>query len=538
MADYHAILRRALAAMPSPNGEVRRAVYEKARTALVAQLKAFDPPLSPSEITQQRLQLEDAIRRVESEAAKGLLRAPPAAPPVKPPVEPVTAPQEPLESPHAVPAAAPPPPPIQASAAAEPARVAPPPVPPAPPPPPPPPPPPLPVETKPSGEAMKRAVDAAGQLGAATAELGRQARGALDEGKAQESASGSFARAAEPPQRKSETEERRKRREKVRTGEEGEGERKRLPVVVGIAVAVLVFAIGIVALWTQREAISAFLGGSPEQVLDITKRQSGEKLAPKNADRLAGADEAGKPAAAKPVPTQTITTTPQLATQPTQAPAQPTQAPAQTTTQPVQTTPQATEAPKPVAPMPQQPVALVAQKAILYEEGKIGGQALISPGRIIWQTAPDPTDPKPGAIQLKARIEIPDRKLVVDLSMHPNADTSFPASHMVELRFDVPPDFDGKSVTQVPGLILKPTEQARGDGLSGAAAKVADNLFWVALGAAEADRSRNLKLLKERGWIDVPLLYETGRRAILTLEKAGAGDQVFSDALNAWGNGG
>ena len=189
-------------------------------------------------------------------------------------------------------------------------------------------------------------------------------------------------------------------------------------------------------------------------------------------------------------------------------------------------------------PLPQQQAVPVAQKAILYEEGKIGGQALISTGRVLWQTVPDPTDPKPGAIVLKAHVEIPDRKIAVDIAVHPNADTSFPASHMVELRFDVPPDFDGKSVTQVPGLILKPTEQARGDGLSGASAKVADNFFWIALGAADADRARNIKLLKERGWIDVPLLYETGRRAILTLEKAGAGDQVFNDAFAAWGNGG
>ena len=85
MADYHAILKRAISSLPSANGEARRAVYEKARSALVNQLKAFDPPLTPSEITQQRLQLEEAIRKVESEAAKGLLKPTPAVPPVLPP---------------------------------------------------------------------------------------------------------------------------------------------------------------------------------------------------------------------------------------------------------------------------------------------------------------------------------------------------------------------------------------------------------------------------------------------------------------------
>ena len=69
MADYLAILQRAIYALPDKKPENRRSVYERARVALVNQLKTFNPPLSSSEITQQRLQLEDAIRRVESEVS-------------------------------------------------------------------------------------------------------------------------------------------------------------------------------------------------------------------------------------------------------------------------------------------------------------------------------------------------------------------------------------------------------------------------------------------------------------------------------------
>jgi hypothetical protein len=125
--------------------------------------------------------------------------------------------------------------------------------------------------------------------------------------------------------------------------------------------------------------------------------------------------------------------------------------------------------------------------------------------------------------------------MVVNLSMRPNADTSVPASHLVEIKFQLPPDFDGKAVTGVPGMIMKATEQSRGDPLIAASAKVADNFFWIALGSAETDRERNFKLLKERGWIDVPILYDNGRRGILTLEKSGAGDAAFADAFAAWG---
>src|SRR3712207_7904747 len=73
MTDYHSLRRRAIAKEPRP-GEARRAVYEKARTALVKQLRGLDPPLTEAQITRQRLALEEAIRRVEAEASEELVR--------------------------------------------------------------------------------------------------------------------------------------------------------------------------------------------------------------------------------------------------------------------------------------------------------------------------------------------------------------------------------------------------------------------------------------------------------------------------------
>jgi hypothetical protein len=525
MADYHAILKRAITALPSPTGEARRAVYEKARTALVNQLKSFEPPLSASEITQQRLQLEDAIRKVESEAAKGLLRQPHVAapPPVAPPPAAEPPPPAPAPAPSPAPAASVAAAPAERPVVAEPVvrpPVAPPPA--------------SPVEAVPPGAAvtpprpepaepappraastgvLKRAVDEAGQLGGATAELGRQARDVLAESGSETAAPPAFGREAQTSPRKAEKEKRRRRRQEAVTGE---APTSRLPLMVGIGVAVLVVGIGIVALWSQREAISAFFGGAKAPIVDMAQRQSAEKLAPKANDRLASDEVAGRPAnPVKPVPTQTISPT-------TSAPQLQSAAPAG-------------EEPKPAMPK-QQAVPLVAQKAILYEEGKAGGgQAQISPGKVVWTVVSDPTDPKAGAVKLEAKVEIPDRGFAMTLQMRPNNDTSFPASHLIELKFTVPQGFDGKAVANVPGLIMKLTEQARGDPLAGAAAKVADNYFWVALAAPEQDRVRNIKMIKERGWIDVPILYENSRRAILTLEKAGAGDQAVTDVLTAWG---
>src|SRR5258707_953675 len=71
MADYYPLIARAIAGLdPSAPGESRRALYERARAALIAQLRSVEPPLSESEITRERLSLEEAVRKVESEAAQ------------------------------------------------------------------------------------------------------------------------------------------------------------------------------------------------------------------------------------------------------------------------------------------------------------------------------------------------------------------------------------------------------------------------------------------------------------------------------------
>src|ERR1700740_3471375 len=71
MADYYPLIARAIAGLdPSAPGESRRALYERARAALIAQLRSVESPLSESEITRERLSLEEAVRKVESEAAQ------------------------------------------------------------------------------------------------------------------------------------------------------------------------------------------------------------------------------------------------------------------------------------------------------------------------------------------------------------------------------------------------------------------------------------------------------------------------------------
>src|SRR5436309_7390182 len=105
MADYYPLVAKAVAGLEKNTGEGRRLLYERARTALVAQLRGMnDPPLTEAEITRERLALEEAIRKVEAEAARRGREVPRADPAPTKPDPGFEAPQSPAAKPSAVPA--------------------------------------------------------------------------------------------------------------------------------------------------------------------------------------------------------------------------------------------------------------------------------------------------------------------------------------------------------------------------------------------------------------------------------------------------
>lgn len=69
MADYYPLIARAVEGLPEQNPDKRHAVYERARTALIAQLRSLNPPLSETEIQHESRSLDEAISRVEADYA-------------------------------------------------------------------------------------------------------------------------------------------------------------------------------------------------------------------------------------------------------------------------------------------------------------------------------------------------------------------------------------------------------------------------------------------------------------------------------------
>lgn len=95
MADYYPLLVRAISGLSQNTGESRKSVYDRARAALLKQLRSVEPPLPEGEILRERQGLEDAIRRVEAE------QVPDPAPVAEPEPAEAEAPAAPLPAPPA-----------------------------------------------------------------------------------------------------------------------------------------------------------------------------------------------------------------------------------------------------------------------------------------------------------------------------------------------------------------------------------------------------------------------------------------------------
>jgi hypothetical protein len=537
MADYYPLIARAIAGLdPNAPGESRRALYERARAALIAQLRSVQPPLSESEITRERLSLEEAVRKVESEAAQRARdasrtggaprttdsfrranarnaeataspaagqpaasqpRARPAAPPRndRPPLgqEEKQVPQRPSRDARADAPPEPQPPPFQPHVTMQEPQLP-------------------PVRDRAGAPPVRRGADNgqpqtpgmrgfrditadADDLGRAAAQANRAARKTyanvpspspefdriepdMEDRGADHDTPYSYDESVEEAERYAPP----AAAPRARIGGDHDREPKKrvrsgavFPFKSAIAVGVVLILVGAAILWGKSavSTVSGLLKSQP--VAEAPKDPSAQLAKPKIPDRV------GQPSSTE-------------------------------------------------------QVAPVAQRVVLYDEDPSDPKGKQYVGSVVWRTEPiKATGNQKADIAVRADIEIPDRKFKMTMSFRRNTDSSLPASHTAELTFILPPDFAGGGVGNVPGILMKSNEQARGTPLAGLAVKVTDGFFLVGLSNVDADRQRNVQLLKERSWFDVPLVYTNQRRAIIAIEKGAPGERAFNDAFAAWG---
>jgi hypothetical protein len=184
----------------------------------------------------------------------------------------------------------------------------------------------------------------------------------------------------------------------------------------------------------------------------------------------------------------------------------------------------------------EQPAAIgVAQKMFLYEE-RLGQTAPTAiEGTVAWSSAEESPggDAKPEPV-VRAQVNVPSKGLTALITFRRNADKSLPASHIVELVFSLPENFEGGGIESVQRVAMKRTEQDRGDALIAVPAKITDDFHMIALNDFPEAIAKNTELLRTRSWIDIPITYRNGRRALITLDKGTAGAEAFDKVMKAW----
>jgi len=175
-------------------------------------------------------------------------------------------------------------------------------------------------------------------------------------------------------------------------------------------------------------------------------------------------------------------------------------------------------------------IAGSAQSLLLEASTDGASGAVPFSGTVQWQRGVDEL----GEPTIIGQANIPAKNLGVRILIRRNGDRSLPASHLMEIDFEVSSAFSGGSIAGLPGILLKNEELVQGAALVGASARVVGNSFLFALSAAEPDIRTNLDLLQNRKWMDLAMIYSSGRRAIITLEKDEAAQTLFNDVMAIW----
>lgn len=178
--------------------------------------------------------------------------------------------------------------------------------------------------------------------------------------------------------------------------------------------------------------------------------------------------------------------------------------------------------------------APILQKMLFYETSLGLEQQARYEGSVVWSEEVE-TDGSVSRPFIRAQIQVPEREISIVLTVKLNGDQTLPVSHLVDINFALPDDFEGGEIDQVTEVKMKNTEEQTGDRLAAISAKIDQSFFVVGL---ENDNpevvASNLQLLSQRSWIDIPISYSNGRKALITLEKGASGVAIFDKVLAVW----
>jgi hypothetical protein len=546
MADYYTLLAKAVSNLPKSGPEpARRAIYDRARKALVRQLRSLGPALSEADIAREEAALEAAIGKLETQfsptaptptSAVDARPSPPSpgaaaprpssyVPPPRPapsagastPGVRIPVPDTPLARPVPQPRPASPPPPLseRLSASGAPPRPSFTPSPAA-------------ARSLPAAPAGLRPAQAA-RYAPSYAARRAEPRYEADHSPLGSPAADGFVDDGYAPAVAASAEE---RAEAV--GAADVGLRPSAPtrldrprraaaawilaaLVVGVVLSIAVFAF----LWRQnpqdlaiKEPVATPTAEAAAGPAKIVERVGGAAATPAAAPSPGQSSAAAETPAATPAAPATAAATPSTVASPAATPA-PTAA--------------ATTAPPAANPG----VAVAARAAMLVAVSSDPQKPAVSLGSVVWSTIPAAAG-QPTTVAVKAEADVPDLKMHAVMTLRKNTDPSLPASHTIDLRVTFADGAEIKGIKDMRVPMMRRDDPPSSDSLSGVRVKISDSYFLIGLNRSDAELAHNVDLIANRGWFDFPMLLSDDRIAKLTFEKGIDGERIVNDALAAW----
>jgi hypothetical protein len=560
MADYYPLLAKAVAGLPNSTPDARRAIYERARTALLGQLRRLEPPVPEADVERESKALEIAVARLEAELA------PPESEPEKasapePPLEPgpehVTAPESAAIAEPPPDAVAPPPqtmeerpePPAETSKAE--AAIA--------------------KPTAPERPARREARASPLARPPLFFKVQRERTLATPTSLSPRPPPAAPADKALSPQKPAEafiegtpggqTSISPELRSEDRVSEDRFSAEPRStpfgvrePVaeeLVGDVDAGRMAANGQpVQSAADRQISSPVARTRPDAQRPFAPQPAQERVAPKrlwivgfvvgllvlivaiSAYELRDRPEDLRQKAATPVISPEANANGKIVDRVGVAGAQPQGAPASSPSENAEAS--GDQAAKSVPPSPEPPAAVSRRAALLVEAPEEQSKVKTYLGAVVWKVDNVSNGPgEPLSTAVSAEIDIPEEQLQAVMTFQKNFDSTLPASHTMKLQFTEAPGGPLGNVQQISVPQMRREDSATGDALTGVPVPITDNSFLVGLSRGSSEQG-NLDLIKSREWIDVPMLLSNGKIAKLTFEKGPAGQRALDDALASW----
>jgi hypothetical protein len=182
---------------------------------------------------------------------------------------------------------------------------------------------------------------------------------------------------------------------------------------------------------------------------------------------------------------------------------------------------------------PAAPAPSAGRAAMLVASADNPEKPVVSLGSTVWSLIPAAPG-QPGTVAVKAEADIPDLKMHATMTLRKNTDPTLQATHTIDLKFSFA---EGAPITGFKDVGLpqmRMEDSTAAEALTSVKVKISDTYFLIALAKSDSDTARNLDLMQTRSWFDFPLLLNDDRIAKVVFQKSPEGQAMLEKAFDAW----